>query len=469
MSDGGRKSRFDVAIIGGGPGGYVAAIKAGMEGARVLLIEEDKLGGTCLNRGCIPTKVFLSAARVLRKLRKTGIFEGADQVSVDPEKLVRKKSEVVDVLRRGIAFLLRKRGVTVEKGRGSLRRPTMVEVGTEKGELLYEAENIIIATGSRAASISGAGIDGSRIISSDEALGFAEIPDSMIIVGGGAVGVEFASIYSSFGSRVTLLEMLPRILPREDEEVSRLLSRALKKEGIEVLTGAKVLSARAEGKKVRVEIANSASGRVVRTADRVLVAVGRSPRTEDLGLEEMGVKLENGFVKVNSRMETNVDGIYAVGDVIGAPMLAHSAFAEGLCAVANIMGKTEEVDYGKIPSCMFGFPQVASFGVTEAAARRSGEGIVIGRSEYRSSGRAAAEGETDGFVKILAREGSGEIIGIHMIGEDSVELISAGLVAAAADISVEELAKVVIGHPTFSEMLVEAALDCRAQAIHKVK
>lgn len=456
---------YDIAIIGAGPGGYVAAIRGAQMGARVLLIEKSELGGNCLNRGCIPTKSFLSDIKVLRKIKSSDVFINGPRVSIDLKKMVSRKNRVVETMKRGISLLLESQGITFMSGVGRFLDLKTVEVCSNTKPKIYKANNVIIAVGSQVASIPTVNIDGQTILSSDEALELKEIPPNILIIGGGVIGVEFATIFHGLGSKVTVLEMLPQIISTEDEEIIKGLRILLEKEGIKILTQAKVLHA--SPKKGNVEVTIERGGKKEKVnGEKVLMAVGRVPNTKDLNIESIGVQMAGKFIKVNSRMETNVDGVYAIGDVIGRMMLAHAASAEGIVAVENIMGKVKEINYQTIPNCIYTFPEVASVGLKETEAKKKGYDIQVGKFPYLNSGKALAEGESEGFVKIIAEKELGQILGVHILGEHATDIIGECLLAMQAEASVEDLGEVVKGHPTFSETIMEAALDWQKRAIH---
>jgi len=459
---------YDIAILGAGVGGYVAAIRAAQMGARVLLIEKDELGGTCLNRGCIPTKSFLSDVKIYSKVRGSDIFINGSKVSIDLKKMASRKNKVVETMRRGVSMLLDSQKVTFVRGFAKFSDPKTIEVSSNGKVKNYKAKNVIIATGSQVASLPTVKIDGKKILSSDEVVDLREIPKEVIVIGGGVVGVEFATIFNCLGTKVTVLEMLPQIISTEDEEVIRGLKLLLEKQGITILTRSKVLSAFPGREKVEVTI--DQEGKKERLfGKKVIMAVGRTPYTEGLNLERVGIQMEGKFIKVNSKMETNVDGVYAIGDVIGKMMLAHAASAEGIVAVENIMGKVREIDYQKIPSCIYTFPEVASVGLKESEAKQKGYDIQVGKFPYLNNGKALAMGEAEGFVKIVAEKELGQILGVHILGEHATDLIGECLLAMNVEASIEDLGEVIKGHPTLSEAVAEAALDWNGIAIHKTK
>ena len=464
---GGKGSPYDIAVIGAGPGGYVAAIRAAQMGAKVLVIEKGELGGTCLNRGCIPTKAFLSDVKPFYKIKKSPLFRGKDQLSLNLAKMVARKNEVVETMVKGIATLFSSNGVHWVRGIGSFLDSRTIGVIQDGKKRTYRANNTIIATGSIAAKIPTASIDGRNVLSSDEILNIRNIPAEMVVIGGGVIGLEFATLFNALGTEVTVVEMLPTILFTEDDEVIRGLHMILEREGIRILTDTRVIGASSKKGKVDVEVQEGSGKKAQLAAKKVLVAVGRTPSTEGLGLEKIGLKMNGPFIEVNARMETNVDGVYAIGDVIGKTMLAHAASAEGVFAVENIMGKPREIDYRRIPSAVYTFPEVASVGLKEKEARDSGLKIRIGKFPYLYSGKAMATGEPEGFVKIIAEEELGEILGIHILGENATDLIGSCVLAMNLEASVEDLSEAVKAHPTFSETIMEAALDWRRISIHQ--
>ncbi len=456
---------YDLAILGAGPGGYVAAIRAAQMGARVLLIEKDELGGICLNRGCIPTKSFLSDIKIYKRVRGSDIFINGSAVSIDMKKMVARKNKVIETIKRGVSLLLQSQKITFVKGFGRFLDTKTIEVSSDGKVEAMKAENIIIATGSQVASLPTVKIDGKMILSSDEVLDLIEIPKNILIIGGGVIGVEFATIFNGLGTKVTIIEMLPQIISTEDEEVVRGLKILMEKQGIEILTQVKVLHVSPQ--KGIVEVTVEREGKEEKLfGEKVIMAVGRIPNTERLDLESIGVQKEGKFIKVNSRMETNIEGVYAIGDVVGKMMLAHVASAEGIVAVENIMGRVHEVDYEKIPSCIYTFPEVASVGLKESEARKKGYDIQVGKFPYLNNGKALAMGEAEGFVKIVAERELGQILGVHILGEQATELIGECLLAMNVEASIEDLGEVVKGHPTISETIMEASLDWQNRAIH---
>lgn len=468
----GRPEGFDIAILGAGPGGYVAAIRAAQMGARVLLVEKDELGGTCVNRGCIPTKSYLSDIKTYKRVKSSDLFLNGSKVTIDLKKMIFRKNQVVETAKKGISLLLDSQKITVLKGVGSFYNSKKIRVsshgkGHAKGQV-YEAQNFIIATGSQVTSLPGIKIDGNRILSSDDVVNLKNVPEDILIIGGGVIGVEFATIFNWLGARVTVLEMLPQIVSSEDEEVIRGLKLLLERQGVKILTNAKVL--KVSPKKAKMEIIMDIEGKEERiSGEKVLMAVGRVPNIDGLNLDQIGIQKEGKFIKANSKMETNIVGIYAIGDLIGKMMLAHAASAEGIVAVENILGRVHEIDYQKIPSCIYTFPEVASVGLKESEAKQKGYDTQVGKFSYLNNGKALAMGETEGFVKIVAEKELGQILGVHILGEHATDLIGECLLAMNVEASIEDLGGVVKGHPTLSEALMEAALDCQGLSIHKLR
>jgi dihydrolipoamide dehydrogenase len=453
----------DVAILGTGPGGYVAAIRCAQLGLSVAAVEDDRPGGVCINWGCIPTKSLLRNAEIVHLVQRATEFGiRVSGFEADYAEAVRRSRRVADRMAKGVEFLFRKNKIALLAGRGRLVGPTAIEVATAGGTERIEARAVIVATGSEPRSLPGIAIDEERVLSSTGALRREEAPGSLVIVGAGAVGVEFADVYSAYGTAVTVLEALPRILPLEDEEVSAQLTRSLTRRGIALRTAVKVEAVKVGESGVIVE---SDGGRL--QADALLMAVGRRARVEGIGLEALGVKLERGFIAVSPRMETSVAGLYAIGDAAGRQLLAHKAMAEGVVAAEAIAGRDPRpVDYGNVPSCTYCRPQVSSIGLTEAQAREQGHEVTLGRFPFTASGKAVALGETDGFVKVVADRGTGEILGVHIVGAEATEIIHEFAVGRTLEATLEEVIHTIHAHPTLSEAALEAALGALGQAIH---
>ncbi|CUS98657.1 dihydrolipoyl dehydrogenase [Candidatus Kryptobacter tengchongensis] len=460
--------KFDIAIIGSGPGGYVAAIRASQLGFKTALIEKDRVGGICLNWGCIPTKALLKSAELFNLVKRASEFGlKVENLGFDFKKIIQRSRQVAERLTKGVEFLLRKNNVTKISGHGFVLKPGLVGVKNEKDEIEIQASNIIIATGARPRELHGINIDGKVIITSKEAMLLEEPPRSMIIIGAGAIGVEFAYFYNSFGTKITLLEMMSSILPNEDKEITDILAKSFQKSGIDILTGTKVVEAKAVDGQAQVKIQNE-SGEKTLKADLALVAIGVRGNSDDLGLENVGVEVENSFIKVDKKTyKTNVDGIYAIGDVIGPPLLAHVASAEGIRCVENIAGvETLPIDYYGIPNCTYCIPQVASIGLTEEKAIELGYEIKVGRFPFRANGKALALGETEGMVKVIFDAKYGELLGAHIVGPEATELIAEFGVAKTLESTAFEIAKTIHAHPTLSETLMEASADSLKEAIH---
>jgi dihydrolipoamide dehydrogenase len=461
---------FDVAIIGSGPGGYVAAIRAGQLGLKAAVIEKDaRYGGTCLLRGCIPTKALLRDAHLfqeIKRARQQGLFKTGD-LEIDFGKIQERKNDVVDKNAKGVDFLFRKNKVTVFKGYGTVASPNKIVVKGDGPLTEVNAKNIIMASGSEAKSLPGYTFDEKNILSNVGVLDLKDLPKSMLIIGCGAVGVEFASIYNSFGTKVTLLEVLPNIVPVEDEEISKELKRVFTKKGIEVYTKARLESAKPAGGGVEVTFQTEKGEVKKHTVDKVLMATGRGPNSANIGLDKIGVAMDRGFVKVDQYMETNVKGVYAIGDVTPSPLLAHVASQEGIVAVEKIAGKHPvPIKYNQVPGCTYCDPQVASVGLTEAKAKEAGYQVKVGKFPFTAVAKAKIEDATEGFVKIVADAKYGEILGIHMIGNTVTEMIAEAVAAIALEGTVEDLVNMIHAHPTLAEATHEAAEAVFGSAIH---
>ena len=468
---------YDLTVIGGGPGGYVAAIRAAQLGMKTVLVERDSLGGTCLNRGCIPTKIYYHQAGLLRSVRSLDSFNiTLDQNSVHfdfPGALARKNKMVSD-LTAGIAGLLQSNGVTVVKGEAKITSPKTVTVlplsanpdASSSGEpVTLETKRILIATGSESTPLPVPGLDEKRVIDSTGALNLSEIPTRLVIIGGGVIGVEFASIFKSFGSDVTIIEAMDRILPPLDSEISKRMLVCLKKQGIGIRTGTFLQSVARSESGILTLTLKDGKGESTLEADTVLVAVGRRARTDGLGLESLGVEMNRGFIVVNEKYESSVPGIWAVGDVAGRGMLAHLASEEGKVAVEIMTGLSAAVSYHAIPACVFSFPEIASVGQTTESAANNGTAVQVGKFLFASNGKARSMGEIDGFVKILADE-KDIIIGVHIIGPHAADLILEGTVLVDRRVTVDEALSIIHPHPTLGEVLAEALLDLKHRAIH---
>jgi dihydrolipoamide dehydrogenase len=455
---------FDVVVIGTGPGGYVSAIRCAQLGLSVATVEDDRPGGVCLNWGCIPTKALLRNAEVLHLVETADRFGiKVDNVRADYAEAVKRSRGVADRMSKGIDFLFRKNKITLFPGTGTLKSRTTVEVrGSAGTETLEAGRGVILATGSQPKSLPGVTIDEKVVISSNGAVRNETRPASLIVIGAGAVGMEFADVYAAYGTQVTVLEALPRVLPLEDEDASTLLTRLFSRRGMTLKTGVKVSAVKPGGPGAIVE---TDGGRL--EAAQVLMAVGRAARTAGVGLEALGVQLDRGFVKASPRMETSVKGVYAIGDMAGPPLLAHKAMAEGVVAAEAIAGQhPRPVDYANVPSCTYCRPQVASIGLTEARAKENGREVLVGKFPFTASGKAVALGETDGFVKVVADKATGEMLGAHIVGPEATEIIHEFAVGRTLEATVEEIMHTVHAHPTLSEAALEATLAALGQAIH---
>jgi dihydrolipoamide dehydrogenase len=467
---------YDVVVIGSGTGGYVAAIRAAQLGLRTAVVERAPvLGGTCLNWGCIPTKALLEhahALKIARDWKEWGLTIGEATIGIDMGQVQARKDRIVKGLTGGVEFLFKKNKIDWIKGSGRLAGGGKVEVTDGDAQTLTASKQIIVATGSQPRGVPGIEIDRKRIITSDEAIGLREVPKSMVIMGSGAVGVEFASVFRRFGSDVTIIELLPKLVPIEDEAVSDELERSFKKQGIKVLTGTKVTSAKAGADKVDIEAQTSDGKTTNLSAEYLLVATGRGPVTSGLGAEEAGLTLVRGYVKVNERFETGAAGISAIGDVItfeahGHPQLAHLSSAEGIALAERIAGQEfRAINYDQVPGCTYCDPEIGSVGLTEREARARGYDVKTGSFKFSALGRARIAGETEGFVKIVFDKKYDEILGVHMIGPRSTELVAEATLALRLESTVEELVRTIHAHPTMSEAVGEAAHAAHGAAIH---
>ena len=463
---------YDLIVIGSGPGGYVAAIRAAQLGMSVAVVEKDpKFGGTCLHRGCIPTKALLHTASMLEEIKKaSNIGIQVDAPELDLKKAHAYKNGVVNKNAKGIEFLFKKNKIKGIQGFGCLVGPNHVEVTStsddDASKVVLEGKHILIATGSVPRAIPVAPTDGVKVIDSDHALQLDHVPKSMVVLGAGAVGTEFASIFSAFGSQVTLVEMLPRLLPIEDEEVSSELRRAFRKRKIEVMTDTKLVKVEPndDGVLLALEREGLSTGLA---AEVLLVAVGRAPVSKDLGLEDLGVVLDRGYIEVNAFMQTAVPHIYAIGDVVNTPWLAHVASSEGILAAEHMAGQeVEGVNYDLVPSCTYCEPEVASVGMTEAQAREKGYEVEVGKFPFSALAKAGILGQTEGFVKIVRDTKYDELLGVHIIGAHATDLIAEACVAMRVESTTEELFRTMHAHPTLSEAVMEAAHAAFGHSIH---
>ncbi|BAJ62039.1 MULTISPECIES: dihydrolipoyl dehydrogenase [Anaerolinea] len=463
-------NEYDVIVIGAGPGGYVSAIRSAQLGLKTAIVDKQWLGGVCLNVGCIPSKSLLKNAEVAHTLRERGREFGFafENLTLDYSVAVKRSRQVSDRLTKGVGFLMKKNGIDVHMGTARLTARDTVRVTDKDGKVTdLKAKNIIIATGASAAVIPGVKVDGEKVVTYWEAILQTRLPKSVIVIGGGAIGLEFSTVWNAYGSEVTIVEMLPRIAPLEDEEISAELTKAFQKRGINVLAGHRVQSVETTESGVRVVVSGE-SGEKTLEAEQALLAIGFKPNSRDLGLEEVGVKVnERGFIEVDERMATSVPGIWAIGDVTGKLLLAHVASAQGIaCAEAIASLPVQPIDYRMIPRATYCQPQVASFGLTEAQAKEAGYSVKVGRFPFQPNGKALGLGDYTGFVKIIVDEKHGEILGAHMIGPEVTELLPELTLAQRSELTIEEVARNIHAHPTLSEVIMEAAEAALGHAIH---
>ena len=457
------EDEFDVVVIGGGPAGYVAAIRAAQVGGKVAVVEKSELGGTCLNRGCIPTKTFLKNAEIIEGIEmssKRGIILENEKFTVDMPKVVSLKNEIVKTLTNGVQGLLKSNSIKIFKGVGKINKDKDVVIN---GEKVLRTNKIILAGGSKVGSVNIPGIESKRVLTSDDILDLKELPKSLAVIGGGVVGVELGQAYLSFGSEVTVIEMMDRIVPGVDREASETLRKALEKKGMKILTSSKIKEIIDEGDKLRIKLEDKED--VV--AEKALLSIGRVPDLEAVG--ELDLEMERGKIKVDKYMETSVKGVYAPGDINGIKMLAHAAFRMGEVAAENaILGNHREIKLETTPSAIYTIPEVGMAGLTEEEAKEKYD-INIGKFAFVGNGRALASGDTTGFVKVIADKKYGEILGVHIVGQSAAEIINEASSLMAMEITVDEVIKTIHGHPTFSEALFEACADVLGEAIHLPK
>ncbi|MFL2983497.1 MAG: dihydrolipoyl dehydrogenase [Candidatus Neomarinimicrobiota bacterium] len=459
---------FDIAVLGGGPGGYVAAIRGAQLGQKVCIIDKDKLGGVCLNWGCIPTKALIKNAEVYNLIKnadKYGIK--VQKLKVDFKRNVKRSRDVSSRLSKGIEFLMKKNKIKHFKGIGSLMTNNSIEVKTGNAVHIVDADKIIIATGARPRTFPGMNFDGIRVISSKEAMMLETPPRDLTIIGSGAIGVEFAYYFNEFGTKVHIIEMMDKILPNEDNEVSKEIEKSFQKSGIKISKGMKVLKIKGMKTKAKVHVENQGSEEIFES-DKVLLAVGVVGNIENLGLEDLGIETYAGSIKTDQFSKTNIDNIYAIGDVCGPPWLAHVASAQGHVAVNHAVGlDVIPIDYSNIPGCTYCQPQVGSLGMTEEEAIKSGHKIQIGKFIFQASGKAMAVGNTTGFVKLIFDKKYGELLGAHIVGSEATEMISELGIAKALETTWDDIAMTVHAHPTLSEAIMEAAMDAYGHSIHQ--
>ena len=457
------EDEFDVVVIGGGPAGYVAAIRAAQVGGKVAVVEKSELGGTCLNRGCIPTKTFLKNAEIIEGIEmssKRGIILENEKFTIDMPKVISLKNEIVKTLTNGVQGLLKSNSIKIFKGVGKINKDKDVVIN---GEKVLRTNKIILAGGSKVGSVNIPGIESKRVLTSDDILDLKELPKSLAVIGGGVVGVELGQAYLSFGSEVTVIEMMDRIVPGVDREASETLRKALEKKGMKILTSSKIKEIIDEGDKLRIKL----EGKEDVVAEKALLSIGRVPDLEAVG--ELDLEMERGKIKVDKYMETSVEGVYAPGDINGIKMLAHAAFRMGEVAAENaILGNHREIKLETTPSAIYTIPEVGMAGLTEEEAKEKYD-INIGKFAFVGNGRALASGDTTGFVKVIADKKYGEILGVHIVGQSAAEIINEASSLMAMEITVDEVIKTIHGHPTFSEALFEACADVLGEAIHLPK
>jgi dihydrolipoamide dehydrogenase len=457
---------FDLVVVGGGVGGYTLALRASQLGARVALVEKQDVGGVCLNVGCIPTKALLRSAEVFETVRGAAAFgvqvDGA--VSADWTAMQKRKAQIVHRLTTGVRGLLRKAQVTVVQGQGRALSARDVEVVGPDGTQRLQGSKLVIATGSRPIRLSLPGFDLPGVLDSTGALALDSLPESILIVGGGVIGAEFAALFAALGVQVTVVEMLDRLLPMMDPDISREIARSLKKQGVESYLRSRATHIQSVGGGLRVSV-TTLEGERSFAVEKVLVSVGRRPNVEDLGLESLGVQIERGIV-VNERMETSVPGVYAVGDVTGKWWLAHVAADEGVVAAENALGHPATMRYKSVPSCVFTRPEVASVGLTEAQAREQGFDVLVGRFPFRANGKALTYGEYEGFAKVVSEARYGEVLGVHVVGPHASDLVLEGGLALTVEATLDEIEATIHAHPTLGESIAEAALAARGRALN---
>ncbi|MCB2113508.1 MAG: dihydrolipoyl dehydrogenase [Parvularculaceae bacterium] len=464
----------DVVVIGAGPGGYVAAIRAAQLKMKTIIVEREHLGGVCLNWGCIPTKALLRTAEVYTNMKHAGEFGlRAEKIGFDLDAVVKRSRNVAGKLSGGIGYLMKKNKIEVVMGAAKLEKgapaPT-VRVATKNGEEVIRAKHVILATGARARTIPSAGLeaDGKFIWTAKEAMVPDIMPKNLLVIGSGAIGIEFASFYNALGSSVTVVEMLDRILPAEDEEISAFAEKRFSKLGMKILTGASVEKLDKGKSSVKASVKTKDGGTQTIEADRVILAIGITGNVENIGLEAVGAKVDRGHVVVDEWLRTGAPGLYAIGDLVGAPWLAHKASHEGVICVEKIAGLAgvHPMDVTKIPGCTYSNPQIASVGLTEAKAKAAGKKVKVGRFPFNGNGKAIALGEPEGMVKTVFDEATGELLGAHMIGAEVTELIQGYAIARAMEGTEEDLMHTIFPHPTLSEMMHEATLDAYGRVIH---
>jgi dihydrolipoamide dehydrogenase len=461
--------KYDLVVVGAGPGGYVAAIRGAQLGLKTACVERERPGGICLNWGCIPTKALLKSAEAMRTVQHAAdygvVVNGT--IGFDWPKVISRSRAAADKMAKGIEFLFKKYKVDHIPGLASFKGRGKLEVATAAGKRQLEAPKIVLATGARARFLPGIEPDGDRIITYREAMVLPELPKSIVVIGAGAIGVEFADFWNAFGAEVTIVEAMPRLVPIEDEEISDTLARAFKKKGMALHLGAKVSGVKIEGKKVTTSLTAADGKSVSLTSDRVLLAIGVRANVENIGLEGMGVNLDRGFIKVDDHYQTSSPGIYAIGDCAGPPLLAHVAMAEGIALVEALAGHHPKgVNYDAIPGCTYCEPEIASIGKTEAQAREVGLDISVGRFPFSANGKAVGAGYTDGYIKVIINKARGEILGVHGIGHGVTDLVAEMSVAMTTEATAHDILASVHPHPTLSEVMLEATASALGEAVH---
>ena len=460
--------KYDIIIIGSGPGGYVTAIRASQLGFKVAVVEKEKLGGICLNWGCIPTKALLKSAQVYDYLKHVDEYGlKAKEIDKDFTAVVQRSRNVADGMSKGVQFLMKKNKIDVIDGFGTIKPGKKVDVADDKGKIVeYSADHIIIATGARSRELPFLPIDGKKVIGYREAMTLPKQPKKMIVVGSGAIGVEFAYFYKAMGTEVTIVEFLPNLVPLEDEDISKQFERSFKKSGIKVMTNSSVTSVDTSGKGIKATV-KTKKGEEVLEADIILSAVGIKTNIENIGLETVGIATDKDKILVNKFYQTNMPGYYAIGDVVDGPALAHVASAEGITCVEKIGGlNPESIDYGNIPGCTYATPEIASVGMTEAQAKDAGFELKIGKFPFSASGKAKAAGTSDGFVKVIFDAKYGEWLGCHMIGAGVTDMIAEAVLGRKLETTGQEVLKTIHPHPTMSEAVMEAVADAYDEVIH---
>ncbi|HET6283646.1 MAG TPA: dihydrolipoyl dehydrogenase [Polyangia bacterium] len=461
--------KYDLIVVGAGPGGYVAAIRASQLGLKVACIERERPGGICLNWGCIPTKALLKSAEMMRAAQHAGdhgvVIPGP--ITFDWKKVIARSRGVADKMASGIEHLFRKYKVTSIPGTASFKGRGKLEIKSSSGTSSIEGARVILATGARAKFLPGIEADGDRIITYREAMILPEVPKSVVVIGAGAIGIEFADFWNAFGVEITVIEFMPRILPIEDEDVSATLARLLKKKGMTIHTGSKTTGVKVSGKTVTTSFTTADGQEKQVTSERVLMAVGVRANVEGFGFEGMGIALDRGFIQVDDQYRTTSPGIWAIGDCAGAPLLAHVAMAEGVRCVESMVGKhVEPINYDAIPGCTYCDPEVASIGKTEAQAREAGLDIAVGRFPFSASGKALAAGHPDGFIKVITNNARGEVVGVHCIGHGVTDLIAEISLGMSSEATAHDILAAVHPHPTLSEVMLEATAAALGEAVH---